>query len=119
MSLDVGRRLKAWKWACCVILALGFSSRAGAADDPLVEGRAPDPQDTVTGQSELAEGADEEERGLLMRLFDEAGVGDDLDAAGITIGGLVEGSYTWSFSGPPGDLITGRSFDLEHDDPTF
>src|SRR3954468_6526062 len=37
----------------------------------------------------------------------------------ISIYGFVEGSYTYSASAPPGNFITGRVFDVDHEDPTL
>ena len=53
----------------------------------------------------------------LMALLDGAGLAKGLDEANINIGGGIAGSYTYSFSNPPGDFITGRVFDVEHDSP--
>lgn len=58
-------------------------------------------------------------RAPLMHLLDQAGVAKPLEDAGINIYGLVEASWTYSFDDPPGDIIAGRSFDFEHDDPTL
>ena len=51
----------------------------------------------------------------LMALLDHAGLAKGLDEAKINIGGGIAGSYTYSFSNPPGDFITGRVFDVEND----
>jgi hypothetical protein len=53
----------------------------------------------------------------LMQLFDQAGIGKTLDNAGIKIYGLVEGSYTYSLSNPPNDVITGYIFNADHAEP--
>ena len=55
----------------------------------------------------------------LMGLLDQAGIVGPLDEAKISLYGWVEGSYTHSFDGPPGNFITGRVFDVEHEDPTL
>lgn len=55
----------------------------------------------------------------LMALLTKAGIGNALKNAGINVGGYVEGSYTYSASSPPGNLITGRVFDMEHEDLTL
>jgi hypothetical protein len=41
------------------------------------------------------------------------GVGGALAATGITIGGFVEGGYTYSFNPPPGKYITGNIFNIK------
>ena len=55
----------------------------------------------------------------LMSLLNEAGLARPLEDAGITVGGRIQGSYTHSFSSPPGNDIAGRYFDFEHQDPTL
>jgi hypothetical protein len=40
-------------------------------------------------------------------------VGNALTAANITIGGFVEGGYTYSFNPPPGKYITGKIFNIK------
>src|SRR3712207_792452 len=60
-----------------------------------------------------------EARGPLMRLLDQAGVGDALDDARIRLYGWAEAGITHNFEDPAGDLNLGRVFDIEHDDPTF
>jgi hypothetical protein len=58
-------------------------------------------------------------RAPLMELLNKAGVAKPLEDAGITIGGRIEGSFTYSASSPPGNIITGRVFDFEHEDLTL
>ncbi|QOV91156.1 porin [Humisphaera borealis] len=55
----------------------------------------------------------------LMALLDKAGFAKGMDDIGLTVGGRVEGSYTYSFSSPPGNVITGRVFDFENQDLTL
>ena len=55
----------------------------------------------------------------LMALLDKAGLAKGMEDMGITVGGRVEGSYTYSFSAPPGNVITGRVFDFENQDLTL
>jgi hypothetical protein len=52
----------------------------------------------------------------LMMGLEKAGLATALDDAGIDISGHIEVGYTWSFSNPPGDVISGRYFEFEHDD---
>lgn len=55
----------------------------------------------------------------LMALLHEAGLGQPLDDAHISIFGHAEASWTYSFSNPPNNVIAGRSFDFENQDLTF
>lgn len=50
----------------------------------------------------------------LMALLDQAGIAKTLDDAHINVGGLIEGSYTYGFSAPPNNFITGRVFDVDN-----
>lgn len=63
--------------------------------------------------------AQESARRPLMSLLDRAGVANALDDARIDIYGHVEVGYTYAFNDPANDLILGRVFDVEHDDPTL
>jgi hypothetical protein len=58
-------------------------------------------------------------RPLLMEGFDAVGVGKALDAANITIGGYVEGSWTYSAHPPAGNVIGGRAFDTKSESIQF
>lgn len=69
------------------------------------------------GQDVLA--PDSQARKPLMSVLDRAGIGDNLDQAGIEVFGHVEGGWTISESYPPDDVITGRLFDLENNDPNL
>jgi hypothetical protein len=60
-------------------------------------------------------GAPADARAPLMRLVNNKALED----TGITIGGRVEGSYTYGFSSPLGNAIAGRAFDFEHEDLTL
>lgn len=51
----------------------------------------------------------------LMAALDQVGLGKPLDAAGITVGGFVEGSYTFDANHPTGNYFTGRAFDNEQE----
>jgi len=55
----------------------------------------------------------------MMGMLDKMGAGGMLEEAGIVVGGWVEGSLTYSTSAPPENIITGRAFDFEHEDPTL
>lgn len=102
------------KWVCLGVLGAGVMAFADEPD-PIIEGRAPDAETTVTGKSEQEDLPGKP----LISLFANLGIAEPLQDAGIDVGGLVEGSYTYSLSNPPGDLIVGRAFDLEHEDPTL
>lgn len=54
----------------------------------------------------------------LMGLLDQAGIGRPLENAGIQLFGHLEGSYTYNFEPPAGDLNAGRVFDLRDNRPT-
>ena len=56
------------------------------------------------------------ERKPLMLGLDYVGLAKPLDDAKINIYGFVAGSYTFDWGQPPGDNITGRVFDVQHDD---
>src|SRR4051794_13066672 len=99
------------KWGCCGLL--GFSTIALAADPP-----APTGQTAETIAENPAQPQEQETRGLLMQALDGAGFGKALDNANIKVGGLVEAGWTYSGSSPPNNIITGRTFDLEHEDLT-
>src|SRR5690349_16340713 len=60
----------------------------------------------------------EEEGGRkpLMSVIDRTGGGEMMRNIGVDISGHYEGSYTWSFDNPPGDVIAGRAFDVQHDE---
>jgi hypothetical protein len=98
-----------------LLASAGYAYGAQQPADPLVEGRPPAAETEVTGQSEVEEDAPK----LLMDGLDKIGLGAPLRDAGIEVGGLVEGSYTYSTSSPPDNIIDGRSFDFENQDPTL
>jgi len=80
---------------------------SGTAEAPGSSAPTPPPQATTPPRKPL------------MRVMDAIGIGKGLDDLGINIYGWVEGSYTYSASAPPGNIITGRVFDLTHEDPTL
>jgi len=51
----------------------------------------------------------------LMAALGGTPIGNALDAAGIHIGGYVEGGYTYQTDSPPRNVITGRVFDTKHE----
>jgi len=51
-----------------------------------------------------------------MMALEKSGAAQTLDDLGIDIKGHIEAGYTWSFSNPPNDVITGRVFDSENDE---
>src|SRR4051794_20106838 len=59
------------------------------------------------------------ERSLLNGTLANTDFGKQLVDKGLDIGGWVEGSWTYSFSNPPGNFIAGRVFDFEAQDPTL
>jgi hypothetical protein len=72
--------------------------------------------DTAQQPYMLAEAAD---KTPLMALLDSAGLAKPLEDAGITVGGYVQGSYTYGFDKPEGNTFPGRYFDFENQDPTL
>lgn len=93
------RRMKVVKAAALGALAIAGVARA---------------EDTTVA----AETAPAPRRPLMMGL-EKAGVANTLDDMGIDIRGHIEAGYTYSTTNPPGDVITGRVFDFEHDDPNL
>jgi hypothetical protein len=77
------------------------------------------PAATVDKDVPPAGPSDTEPRGLLMQSFDYVGVGKALDSADITIGGYVEGSWTYSAHPPAGNVIGGREFDSKSESIQF
>jgi hypothetical protein len=108
---------RAAKLACVALVASAGATAFAAQQpaEPLVEGRAPASQTAVTGQSEAEEAAPKP----LMALLDKTPIGNGLRDAGIEVGGLAEAGYTYSTSSPPDNVITGRAFDFENQDPTL
>src|SRR5687768_16959666 len=90
------------------------SATWSGAQDPAPQAPRED-QQAETIQEEIAE-EEAKPRGLTMMAMDALRVGDDLDNAGITLGGLVEVGYTHSFGDPVDDEIVGRAFDFEDDE---
>ncbi|HEY7088608.1 MAG TPA: outer membrane beta-barrel protein [Tepidisphaeraceae bacterium] len=54
-----------------------------------------------------------------MNALDKMGMAKGLDDLGINIYGWVQGSWTYNFADPAGDVNVGRFFDFEHDDHTL
>lgn len=110
--------VKAARTAClvaCCTLIVGFYPDFARAQDPALQERPPEGPQAQTIPEEVA--ADNgEPRGLTMMAMDALGLGDDLDSAGINLGGLVEVGYTHSFGDPVDDEIVGRAFDFEDDE---
>jgi hypothetical protein len=55
----------------------------------------------------------------LMGLADRAGFGSVLAEHKLTIGGWVEGGWTYNFNDPAFNINVGRGFDFENQDPTL
>lgn len=96
--------------AACAAVAVSGWARAG---EP---GPASTFPDTALTRVQLLQ-QDAPARAPLMSLL--GGAAKPLEDAGISIGGRVEGSLTYSASAPPGNVIAGRVFDFEHEDPTL
>jgi len=52
-----------------------------------------------------------------MSLLDKEGVGDPLKEARLQVYGHIEAGWTHAFDDPANNLVLGRVFDIEHDDP--
>jgi hypothetical protein len=110
--------------ACAALACVGWSGLARAADDVAAtrdvnSGRATQPAlaSDLSLRPVYLDDATPAARMPLMALLDSAGLAKGLDEAKINIGGGIAGSYTYSFSKPPGDFITGRVFDVEDESP--
>lgn len=89
-------------------------------DDPPTPPAPGDAPKVDAAVAEIAKAEPSEPRTPLMSLLDKAGIGKTLDDHGITVGGWIEMSTTWSLlDDPAGDEIVGRAFDFEHADPTL
>jgi hypothetical protein len=101
--------------ALCAVLGAGVSVRAAdgaAAAEPKALTLKPVYLQTAPS-SEAAP------RKPLMDLLDKMGVAEKLDAAGVTVGGHVEGSWTYNADTPGSHTNFGRLFDSEDQDPTL
>jgi hypothetical protein len=116
------RRKTSWTITAAT-LAMAYASATALAqeqpnpapDDAPVPAKAP-----VAPAETIVEAEAAEPRTPLMQLFDNGGFGEQLDEYGISIGGWVSGSVTWSLlDDPAGNEIPGRAFDFEHADPTL
>jgi hypothetical protein len=75
--------------------------------------------DGVGGDKPLYLQEDVQGRKPLMSAIDRTGAGQMMKDIGVDVSGHIEVGYTYSLSNPPGDVITGRVFDFEHDDPNL
>lgn len=104
-------RIVLWAAVCAVGLC-GSGTTAYGQEDATKQ----TPPGAPAVEVEQAPAAEEPARRPLMSLMDAAGVGGALDDAGINIYGHAEGSYTYNFQNPAGDVNVGRVFDFEHDE---
>lgn len=107
--------------ACAAVSVVGVAGVAnanGVAGDARPDARLVSSDLTLSSRPVYLQAA-ATTRPPLMSLLHQIGVGPALDEAKINIGGVIEGSYTHSFTSPPGNLMTGRVFDIEHEDPTL
>jgi len=96
------------KSAAAVLAAVvTWGTSTWAADPPTPAQRVPTPAKAVTATP----------RRPIMELLDQAGVGKTLDDWHLTIGGRVEGGWTWNFHDPDPPVNPGRIFDFEHNEP--
>jgi len=107
--------------ALCAVLAVGGSVRAAdgasAAEPKALDLKPVYLQTLPTADATAA--AETAPRKPLMALLDKMGLGSSLDAAGINVGGLVEGSYTYNMSTPASHTNYGRAFDSDDQDVTL
>lgn len=101
--------------ALCAMLGAGASVRA--ADGPAAT--EPKALNLKPVYLQTAPSSEAAPRKPLMDLLDKAGVADSLDAAGVNIGGLVEGSWTYNFDTPGSHTNFGRLFDVDDQDLTL
>jgi hypothetical protein len=99
--------------AACAALACAGLVRAEAAP-PLLQQR-----EQAFSLAQPVYLADEAPRRPLMMALDQMGAAKTLDNWGVNIFGHAEASWTYSASSPPNNIITGRVFDFEHEDPTL
>ena len=108
--------------ACAALACVGWSGLARAADDvatikdvsPGGGATRPALAPDLSLRPLYLDDATPAARMPLMALMDGIGLGKALDEAKINIGGGIAGSYTYSFSNPPNDFITGRVFDVDN-----
>ena len=86
--------------AACAALAFAGVARADESSKPVYFDAAP-------------------ARAPLMELMNKANLAKPLEDAGITISGRVEGSLTYGTNAPPRNVLSGRVFDFESQDPTL
>jgi hypothetical protein len=93
--------------AACAVLACGGLLRAAELSTA----------DSTTGAAAVnpTMADDAPVRKPLMAGLDQIGLAKPLDAAGITIGGYVEGSWAFDANHPTGNYFTGRAFDNEQE----
>jgi hypothetical protein len=82
-------------------------------------GQPPEQPYFLVGQEPINPASPRPNTQPLMGLLDQVGVGQPLRDARINLFGHIEGSYTYNFDDPAGDLNLGRVFDLKHDRPTL
>src|SRR5947207_1820287 len=94
-------------------LWLGTTWPIYAEDQPLPSPNQPSAMPLPTPAPE------QPEKSLLNGTLYKTELGKQLIDKGLDLGGWIEGSWTHSFSNPPGNFIAGRVFDIDNDDPTL
>jgi len=112
-----------WAYKAVIVMSLSMLGLvgtvvAGDADGPQPApprnplGAAPGPA-TAPAPATNPAAAEETSRTPLMLAMDQAGLGACLDKLGLKVSAYVEGSYTFNFNNPPGNVNPGRVFDFE------
>jgi Putative beta-barrel porin-2, OmpL-like. bbp2 len=102
------------------LAAIAVAGRAWAADSQ-VNSQSADAQATglTLSPTYADDSAGTTPAKPLTALLDKAGMGDALSAANITVGGYVEGGWTYNLSNSGTRFNTGRVFDFENQDLTL
>lgn len=106
--------MKNWLLACTLGAGAVLPVLAQAEQAQSLEGAISASNLSLADSKLLAE--EVKARKPLMELLNHMGGASAMDELGLDISGFYEGSYTYSFSNPPGDAITGRVFDVQHDE---
>jgi hypothetical protein len=97
------------------IVAAAFAALAMSSSTRAADAARPAAPSLLLDRPLMLQDTPADTRAPLMRLLNSK----PLEDAGIVISGRVEGSYTYGFSSPLGNTLTGRAFDFEHEDLTL
>lgn len=111
------RRMHVIRAAALGALACGgAAARAGEAGTASATAAALDAASEMRLDKPLYLQEEDKGRRPLMAAADRVGVASLFDDIGIDISGHVAVGYTYSFQQPPGDVLVGRVFDVQHDE---